>query len=233
MLHADGVIGSGERLNLAEILSRREREDFGHIMENFLQACLMLEIFLIIIGIAIPIGAMAKARRRRRRAFDPLRFTATTPLGALASLTVISARLMGSDLEEDYFVNSVDASWSMKDFTITADDGPIVVGFHHNDYSVTEVKEALEVNLLGPANKIEQERMRRLVRIVGTLGPVGVTGDVVGARLNHGDLIRTKLNWVIDDGSSLNMFAYNRGSGAITTGADVECVGTTFGRWLR
>lgn len=173
---------------------------------------------------------MAKHGRKRR--YDPLRFTLFHPLGALGSLVVSGARTMGSDLEENYFVNSVESTWTIKDYTITPTDGPIMVGYYHNDYSVAEVKEALEVILLGPANKIEQERMRRLVRIVGIISPREETAGQEIAVLNDGQSIKTKLNWTIQEGQSLNMFVYNMGAGPVTTGASLDAAGRINGRWL-
>lgn len=174
----------------------------------------------------------SKKSRKANQQFAALRYVITHPVGALGSVTVGGVRVLGSDLEEDLFVSSVDIAVTMKDYTPTASDGPIVCGFYHNDYSVTEVKEALEVTLLGPANKIEQERMRRLVRIIGILQPEGVVGTVIGARINDGKKQRVKLNWTIQNGKSLSFFVYNAGSGAMTTGAIVDAVGTVFGRWL-
>lgn len=177
---------------------------------------------------------MAKARKRRsRRKLVGKRFTQTQPLGTLGSLTVVQSNIDdGSVLLEDFFCMSVHATWSLKAFTIAAGDGPIIVGFNHGDYTATEVKEALEVSFLGPDKKIEQERNRRLVRIVGTLQPDGADGEVVGAKLNDGAVVKTKLNWTIESGSNLEVFAYNAGSGGLATGCIQDCIGTAWGRWL-
>ncbi len=176
-----------------------------------------------------------KKRRRSNRNFVAKKFTQTQPLGTLGSVTAIASGIDdGSALTTSLFIMSVHASWTLKGFTRGSGDGPIVVGFAHGDYSVTEIKEALEVALLGPASKIEQERSRRLVRQVGILQPRGQTSGAADemAQLNDGDIVKTKLNWVIEEGQTLNVFAYNSGSGALATGAIQETVGSVFGRWM-
>ncbi len=175
---------------------------------------------------------MANKKKRVNQRFQPLRFIVSHPLGALASVTASIARLLSADLEQNYFVNSVDCTWSIKDFTVAVGDGPILVGFCHNDYSVTEVKEALEVSLLGPANKIEQERQRRLVRIVGIMHPTQESAGLEIDVMNDGKPIRTKLNWMIEEGKSLDLFTYNMGSSVLTTGAILDASGSIYGRWV-
>ncbi len=113
---------------------------------------------------------------------------------------------------------SIKGVWSLTD--LTANDGPILVGYAHSDYSVTEVKECLESNAaIDQGDKIAQERSNRLVRVVGIMNDVRST-------LNDGKPITTKLNWLINIGDSVNMFFYNDNSAnALTTGANVELNG--------
>ncbi len=117
-----------------------------------------------------------------------------------------------------YRCRSVKAAWTSQELTDA--DGPLLVGYAHSDYSVTEIKECIEASAaISVGDKIAQERANRLVRVVGTLG------DAIDDDLNDGKPISTKLNWLIPIGKSVNMFAYNDGI-TMTTGALVRCNGS-------
>ncbi len=227
-----GVIGPGERLNLAEILSRRDREDFG-FLENFLQACLMLEIFLIVMGIFIPLGMMArKARKRRNSGFVAIPFDDDLALGALASNAVVLGGVFGANLLEDLYVISADLTAVVTDLTAGQGD-QLTIGFSHEDYSAAEVAENLNVQLLGPGSKIEQEQARRLVRRTGSMMPIdqaATQAKMIGRDGSH--LTRTKLKFVVQSGHDLDIWVMNRSGAALTTGATVKFSGTVYGRWI-
>ncbi len=102
---------------------------------------------------------------------------------------------------------------------LTANDGPIVIGLAHSDYTVTEIKEALEASTaIDAGNLIAQERANRKVRIIGTMNEVRES-------LNDGQPISTKLNWLMTIGKTVNLFAYNDGAALLTTGAVVALNG--------
>ncbi len=89
-----------------------------------------------------------------------------------------------------------------------------MVGYAHNDYSVTEIKEALESEAaMATGNKVANEQANRLVRLVGIM-PIDSEDGV----LNDGRPIRTRLNWAIPLGGNVATFAYNRSGGTLTTG---------------
>ncbi len=102
---------------------------------------------------------------------------------------------------------------------LTAGDGPIIVGYAHSDFSVTEIKEAIEASAsISVGDQVAQERANRKVRLVGQLT------DLV-EELNDGKPVKTKLNWLIPIGKEVNIFAYNDGAALLTTGAVVSCSG--------
>ncbi len=117
-----------------------------------------------------------------------------------------------------YRVRSIKAAWNS--IVLAAADGPLVVGYAHSDYTVTEIKECLEsIAAISVGDLIAQEHANRLVRVVGTLN------DATEDELNDGKPITTKLNWLIPIGKAVNMFVYNDGV-AMTTGCVVSCNGT-------
>ncbi len=116
-----------------------------------------------------------------------------------------------------YRVRSIEASWRSQELTDA--DGPLVVGYAHSDYSVTEIKECIEASAsISQGDKIAQERANRLVRVVGSLGDAG------DDELNDGLPVKTKLNWLIAIGDQVNAFVYNDGI-TMTTGALVRING--------
>lgn len=161
--------------------------------------------------------------------------TGQVPIGALASTEVISGNMFASDLLEDLYVISTDISGQV--ITLTAGEGdPSDVHIAHGDYSVAEIAEKLNVSLLGPGSKIEQEQSRRLVRKVGTLLPAdGVLATNTNLRLfgktGSADL-RTKVKFVVQSGKNLKMCIHNRSGSVYTTGAIFRWSGTIYGKWI-
>ncbi len=73
---------------------------------------------------------------------------------------------------------------------------------------------------------------------ISTLGTDQTEGDVMGGNDPNnvqGVSVFTKIpvKWAIPEGQSLSTFIYNKGSGALTTGATVALSLQHFGAWLR
>ncbi len=133
-------------------------------------------------------------------------------LSALAANVAITAAMFGAPAGRPYRMISCNGTWSLEAMDIN--DGPLVVGFAHGDYTATEIKECIEAaGSINVGNKIEQERANRLVRIVATFGQPGV--DQSDVMLNDGKPIKTRLNWLIPLGITFNIFVYNDGSAAV------------------
>ncbi len=155
---------------------------------------------------------MAKKPQRRRRQFN-LRKVHITPaqaLSTLAGVTVLTTGLTGT-ADGAYRCVSVKGIHSI--LGLTAGEGPVTVGFAHGDYSVTEIKEAIESALsISVGDKLAQEKANRLVRVIGEI-------SAAEPMLNEGMPVSTKLNWFIPIGKVISLFAYNNNSGTLTTGA--------------
>ncbi len=154
---------------------------------------------------------MAKHTPRRKFSLRRVRVTPAELLGTLAS-NIVTIATVTPTATNPYRCMSIDGSWSLTD--LTANDGPILVGYAHSDYTVTEIKECIEANAaIDQGNLIAREQSNRLVRIVGSLNEVRES-------LNEGEPIKTKLNWFIGNGDSVVMFAYNESPDtALTDGA--------------
>ena len=148
----------------------------------------------------------------------------TLGLSTLGSLVAILAAATDTS-DNEFRAISVKATWSLRG--LTAGEGPVSVGLSHGDYTAAEVEEFLEAEgAMTRLDKIAQEQAGRLIRRVGTFSGVGVAET-----LNDGRPIRTKLNWAIADGGTVDFWAYNHLGGTLTTGAVVEILGRLFLRW--
>ncbi len=115
-------------------------------------------------------------------------------------------------------VLSVKNVYAVKD--LTENEGPVVVGICHSDYTVTEIKEAIEqIDALDIGNLKAQEEANRLVRVLG------IFSGAVNQYLNDGRPIKTRLNWLLPAGASVCFFIYNEDASPLTTGAIFECDG--------
>ncbi len=189
-------------------------------MENFLQACLMLEIFLIMIGLILPLG-LAKARRSRRRNpnFRAVRVLGSLALGALADNTFVKSAI--GETGQEYIAISMDCYAAIKNHT--AAEGPIAWGIAHGDYTVTEIKEWWESNGSIAGDKVQDEYRRRLIRQVGIFP--GLATDEV---LYDGRAKRVKLGFRIQESKTLSLWAVNLSDGTLTTGTLVDLTATLY-----
>lgn len=145
-------------------------------------------------------------------------------LSTLGAQTLVSI-VFDEVMREKGRISSIDTTWGLSDWTAGADDGPIVVGVAHGDYTDAEIEEVIEnTGSWDIGDKIAQEVGKRLVRIVGAFGSdtAGVFKQIV---LNDGKKIKTKLNWQVATGNTLKVFAYNSGTSALADGAIVRLNG--------
>ncbi len=167
--------------------------------------------------------AKAKSRRGKRRYVLVAQGDSEIALATLAAQTAITAAFQ-ANADRPIFVISADGIWTVKDLTVA--DGPIVVGWCHSDYTVTEIKEYLEGNTgFTRASMTEREIQTRKIRVAGIISSNEGTGT--DAVLNDGKPIRTKLGWSQPAGTTINMFAYNKGTD-LTTGAELQVTGKVY-----
>ncbi len=161
---------------------------------------------------------MAK-HKGKRRSFNlrRIRLTPELALGTLASDTALTVPIQGGTSTVPMRIVSVNATWQIS--ALTADEGPLTVGYAHPDYSVAEIKECLESQAaIDLGDKVAQERANRLIRIVGTI-------DSEDERLNDGLPVKTRLNWQLPAGQTPNVFVFNEQTGALTTGSSLKVAG--------
>ncbi len=140
------------------------------------------------------------------------------------ALTVLSSKDVVSSIFDEVvfdrtFVSSIVASYALANWTPIANAGPIIFGVAHSDYNDAEIEEWLE--LTGQWNEgnlvSSREVGKRLIRQVGSFGSPDAATDV--QRFNDGRPMKTKLNWILLEGQTLRLWAYNAGSAAVATTA--------------
>ncbi len=158
--------------------------------------------------------AVAKNRRGGRRAYKGYRklpFTATSALGTTSADDVTSTALTPV-MTETRRVLSLEATYALQG--LTAGDGPLEYGVAHSDYTAAEIEEALEADASwDEGDKVAQEQAKRLVRQLGVFSEEETA-------LNEGRLIKTRLNWLLATGDTLQFWIRNRGINA-STGAEI------------
>ncbi len=177
------------------------------------------------VAITASIG-LAKRGRGRRRMGRYLRGNVdeNLGLGTLAAAALVSA-IFDETVNERTLITSLIASWSLSNWTAANGVGPIVVGVAHSDYTDAEIEAYIEnTGSWNEGGKIEQEIGRRKVRRVGQFDIPSATTE--SSVLNDGKPIRTKLNWILNQGQTLRYWAYNQGTVAIGgTNPDVRLQG--------
>ncbi len=181
----------------------------------------MMEIIAVVTALLV---LLAAKKRRKFRRYIRGNVDENLALGTLgpAALAVVD---FDETVNERTFVSSADISWSLSNYTPSEGDGPIVVGLAHGDYTSAEILEFIQNT--GSWNEgllVEQEIGRRKIKIVGQFDIPGAAS--LGAVLNDGKPIKTRLKWILNQGETLQYWGYNQGTSALaTTDPDVRISG--------
>ncbi len=180
----------------------------------------MIDISIAILAVAMILAGLNMARRGRRRrryrAYIAGKLDHKLQLGTLGAQVVVGS-LIGSTVVDTTWVSSVKATYTMNDFTAATDDGPILVGWAHSDYTDAEIEAWIEsTSSWDIGNKIAQEVSNRKCKQVGTFfrSPSSATEWIA---LNEGRMTTTKLGWMLSPSQTLRFWAYNTGSSALAT----------------
>ncbi len=175
----------------------------------------MLEILVVMVAIGVIVIAMAKGRKRRSMGrYLKGNIDLDVALGTLAGNTAV---LQGTQdaVEERTLISSIDCIYSLADFTLGDNIGPIEVGVAHSDYTLAEIEEWLELSTgWAEGNLQSREVANRKIRRIGVFDHTVSGGD---RTLNDGRAIKTKLNWILTTGQNLDFYFYNQGSAALAT----------------
>ncbi len=185
---------------------------------------MITSITMIAIAVITGLIGLAKRGRGKRRGRAWLKGTVLEglALSTLATSTLLSGSM--SVVNERTYAASAWLQWSIRG--LTAGEGPIRVGLAHGDYSDAEIEAVLEAtDSWNEGNLVAQEVARRKVREVGVF-----SGESTDEVLNDGKPIKTALRWILLQGQTLKVWAYNASGATLTTGAVVGAAGHV---WLQ
>ncbi len=154
---------------------------------------------------------MAKHPKKRRfRRYIRGEVDEDLDIATLGAKTLVSADF-DETVNERTFVSSLDAIWVLSDMTAAANDGPILCGVAHSDYTDAEIEAFIEATASwNEGDLVAQEVGRRKIKKVGIFGRNGIDADQQSV-LNDGKAIKTKLKWILLQGQGLKLWAYNMG----------------------
>ncbi len=120
----------------------------------------------------------------------------------------------------------------------TASEGPILWGLQCN-MSAADIKAAIESD--PQSSTADNDRGDGTwLKILGLIGfpttdaPLtGGVGPGATAVSLVAHMMEVKVNWSVIEGQDFSVFAFNMGSGALTTGTIIDAVLEIFGVWLR
>ncbi len=114
------------------------------------------------------------------------------------------------------------------------DDGPILIGCANGDATATEIAEAMNSrNVNGPSditNVLDQDQT--WVVYQNTVRPFETTGEATRGQVAAHWTKFAKKGIPALEGSGMVIFAYNSGSGALSTGSTVNGIAQIQGVWL-
>ncbi len=156
----------------------------------------MIEIIIVAITLLVVFMAKHKRTGRRRTRLWVPRIAETIPAGALALKDMTSADF-STLLDREVYAISADVMITRTGFT--SNDGPIIFGLSHSDYTSAEIEEWFEAQgSWQQGNQISNERASRKCRMIGTIKDPDA--DIVW---NDGKAKRVKLGWVLQEGQTL------------------------------
>ncbi len=133
-------------------------------------------------------------------------------LGVIAGNDVVD-QLVADTVVDTTWCSSVKATWTLDNWTKGEGIGPIMVGIAHSDYTDAEIEEWIENATNWDVGDLRvQEIGRRKIRIVGTFSNPDTSSE--SAQLSEGRQITAKVNMMLNEGDTLQIWAYNTGSQA-------------------
>ncbi len=148
-------------------------------------------------------------------------------IGALAAFGLVKGTLIPASANT-YRVVSTDLAYQIVDLGSAIDDGQ-EVGLAHGDYTATEIEACLESQAaIDIGDLVLQEVANRKVRSIGFASGTGnVDTSLVIA---DGKPVKTKLNWLVGIGDTIDAWIRNGSDTVWTTGATLAIVGHI---WVR
>ncbi len=174
----------------------------------------MIELILLIAMAMMARKGRSGGRRRPMGRYIRGNIDLDVALGTLAAKT-LTALAMQQTVTERSLISSIVCQWSLIGKTVADNQGPIMVGVAHSDYTAAEIEAWLEnTTTWAEADQVGREIAGRKIRRIGVFNEDVTLATQV---LNGGRPVKTKLNWILNAGQTLDVWAYNNGSAALAT----------------
>ncbi len=152
-------------------------------------------------------------------------------LGTLAADAVVK-QTGPLALTEDFRMLKSEHWVTIQNATKVEADGPLIYGLANDELSVAEIAECLNVNgPLDPSDRGNQEQAERAVFPIAIID--FVEGTAREEHFNDGKPYMHKKPWTYSKAAGFTTFAYNMGSGALTTGGQIRFNNIYYGVWVR
>ncbi len=139
----------------------------------------------------------------------------------LAVTRIDASRLQGVKIRDIFGI----FNWSGK----TTGEGPIYYGFADGRLSIAEIAETFNADPQVIDDVPASEQAERRVIVIGTMPEV----DTVQLNVDdHWHKMMWPTSWTIPESVAFNVFAFNRGSGSLTTGTLLRFDGMFNTEWL-
>ncbi len=153
----------------------------------------------------------------------------------LGALSTISAIKQGAPLAitEDFRMLKGRLYWELEAGTFVAGDGPILLGICNDELSAVEIAEAINADgPLGPDDAVGGEQAERAVFLLEQ-DPIVFTEELGADREGFQQgVVDVTQRWTYYNNSGWSLFAYNMGSGGLTTGGLIRLNATYYGVWV-
>ncbi len=160
---------------------------------------------------------MAKPKRRKSRPNWNLFRSGVIEIDL--AMTTLAAKTLVSQTTQTVAdtarVSSVKSVYGLTGLTQADGVGPFLFGVAHSDYTDSEIEGFIEAgNSWDLGDMVNKEIRSRRVRIIGQLSALTAEGS---ASFNDGRPVKTKLNWMLAEGDSLDHWVYNMGDAPVAT----------------
>ncbi len=191
----------------------------------------MIEIILMLILLVGAAKRKGSGRKRSMGAYLKGSIDESIDLGTLAANTLVAGDNSQVTTERT-LVSSIKCTWAIDG--MVAGQGPIVFGVAHSDYTDAEIEAVIEnTGSWNAGDKVQsREIAKRLVRQIGIIVGVANSGTV-DSRWNQGRPMKTKLNWVLNTGQTIQYWAYNASDAALSTAVPDLLVNGHANLWLK
>ncbi len=151
----------------------------------------------------------------------------TLALGTLASgAAVVGATKIDSTREQGVKLRKVKGFFNVMGKTV--DEGPLIVGFSR-DLNATEVQQGFEGDPQFEGETALSERANRPIFPVATIPAKMLDTEAILKMWTEFDIP----SWLVIEGNSFDIFAFNDGAGALTTGGSIFFEGVFVYDWQR